>query len=181
MVDKDADGRITEEEVKEIITLSASANKLSKITDQAEEYARLIMEELDPGNLGYIELYNLEMLLLQAPSQSVRIGTTNSRYYYWFGPVTGPSCSGPPGKRVGSTRFFPVRAGFRHVSRHVGQHDPARSINRPCLARPYSYQAETGSDRVRVGWPVWTSIAPMHLPMPAGRCCSLDSKTPEIR
>ncbi|CAD6253696.1 unnamed protein product [Miscanthus lutarioriparius] len=79
MVDKDADGRITEEEVKEIITLSASANKLSKITEQAEEYARLIMEELDPGNLGYIELYNLEMLLLQAPSQSARIGTTNSR------------------------------------------------------------------------------------------------------
>ncbi|KAG2562459.1 hypothetical protein PVAP13_8KG283503 [Panicum virgatum] len=79
MVDKDADGRITEEEVKEIITLSASANKLSKIQDQSEEYARLIMEELDPGNLGYIDLYNLEMLLLQAPSQSVRIGTTNSR------------------------------------------------------------------------------------------------------
>ncbi|CAD6256873.1 unnamed protein product [Miscanthus lutarioriparius] len=79
MVDKDADGRITEEEVKEIITLSASANKLSKITEQAEEYARLIMEELDPGNLGYIDLYNLETLLLQAPSQSVRIGTTNSR------------------------------------------------------------------------------------------------------
>ncbi|KAK3119038.1 hypothetical protein QOZ80_9BG0712690 [Eleusine coracana subsp. coracana] len=79
MVDKDADGRITEEEVKEIITLSASANKLSKVQEQAEEYARLIMEELDPGNLGYIDLYNLEMLLLQAPSQSVRIGTTNSR------------------------------------------------------------------------------------------------------
>uniref|UniRef100_A0A0D9XSQ3 FAD-binding FR-type domain-containing protein n=1 Tax=Leersia perrieri TaxID=77586 RepID=A0A0D9XSQ3_9ORYZ len=79
MVDKNADGRITEEEVKEIITLSASANKLSKVQDQAEEYARLIMEELDPSNLGYIELYNLEMLLLQAPSQSVRIGTTNSR------------------------------------------------------------------------------------------------------
>ncbi|PAN42913.1 hypothetical protein PAHAL_8G197400 [Panicum hallii] len=79
MVDKDADGRITEEEVKEIITLSASANKLSKVQEQSEEYARLIMEELDPGNQGYIELYNLEMLLLQAPSQSVRIGTTNSR------------------------------------------------------------------------------------------------------
>ncbi|XP_062196966.1 respiratory burst oxidase homolog protein B-like [Phragmites australis] len=79
MVNKNADGRITEEEVKEIIMLSASTNKLSKIQEQAEEYARLIMEELDPGNLGYIELYNLEMLLLQAPSQSVRIGTTNSR------------------------------------------------------------------------------------------------------
>jgi hypothetical protein len=40
----------------------------------------------------------------------------------------------------------------------VGQPDPARSINGPCLARPYSYRAETGSGRVRAGWPVWTSI-----------------------
>ncbi|TYJ25472.1 hypothetical protein E1A91_A07G052300v1 [Gossypium mustelinum] len=72
MVDKDADGRITEEEVKEIISLSASANKLSNIQKQAEEYAALIMEELDPDNLGYIMINNLEMLLLQAPNQSVR-------------------------------------------------------------------------------------------------------------
>ncbi|XP_058102675.1 respiratory burst oxidase homolog protein C-like [Magnolia sinica] len=79
MVDKNADGRITEQEVKEIITLSASANKLSKIQEQAEEYAALIMEELDPNSLGYIELTNLEMLLLQAPNQSMRGGTTNSR------------------------------------------------------------------------------------------------------
>ncbi|XP_038972565.1 respiratory burst oxidase homolog protein C-like [Phoenix dactylifera] len=79
MVDKNADGRIGEEEVKEIISLSASANKLSKIQEQAEEYARLIMEELDPNSLGYIEIYNLEMLLLQVPGQSIRIGTTNSR------------------------------------------------------------------------------------------------------
>nr|CAD1833889.1 unnamed protein product [Ananas comosus var. bracteatus] len=79
MVDKNADGRITEQEVKEIISLSASANKLSKIQEQAEEYSRLIMEELDPNNLGYIEIYNLELLLLQGPSQSVRGGTTNSR------------------------------------------------------------------------------------------------------
>jgi hypothetical protein len=41
----------------------------------------------------------------------------------------------------------------------VGQPDPARSINGPCLARPYSYRAETGSGRVRAGWSVWTSIA----------------------
>ncbi|XP_062181799.1 respiratory burst oxidase homolog protein B-like [Phragmites australis] len=72
MVVKNADGRITKEEVKEIIILSASTNKLSKIMEQAEEYASLIMEELDPRNLGYIELENLEMLLLQAPSHSVR-------------------------------------------------------------------------------------------------------------
>lgn len=40
----------------QIIALSASANKLSKIQDEAEEYAALIMEELDPDNLGYIEV-----------------------------------------------------------------------------------------------------------------------------
>ncbi|XP_009416413.2 respiratory burst oxidase homolog protein A [Musa acuminata AAA Group] len=65
MVDKNEDGRITEEEVKEIIMLSASANKLSRLKEQAEEYAALIMEELDPERLGYIELWQLEMLLLQ--------------------------------------------------------------------------------------------------------------------
>jgi respiratory burst oxidase len=36
--------------------LSASANKLSKLKEQAEEYASLIMEELDPEDLGYIEV-----------------------------------------------------------------------------------------------------------------------------
>ena len=41
---------------EQIISLSASANKLSKIQEQAEEYARLIMEELDPNELGYIEV-----------------------------------------------------------------------------------------------------------------------------
>ncbi|XP_074310290.1 respiratory burst oxidase homolog protein B-like [Silene latifolia] len=68
LVDKDADGRITEAEVKEIITLSASANKLSKIQDHAQEYAALIMENLDPDSLGYIQLHNLEMLLLETPN-----------------------------------------------------------------------------------------------------------------
>ncbi|WZZ86186.1 hypothetical protein YC2023_114765 [Brassica napus] len=56
IVDKNEDGRITEEEVKEIIMLSASANKLSRLKEQAEEYAALIMEELDPERLGYIEV-----------------------------------------------------------------------------------------------------------------------------
>ncbi|KAJ6410548.1 hypothetical protein OIU84_007320 [Salix udensis] len=72
MVDKDADGRITEQEVREIITLSASANKLSNIQKQAVEYAALIMEELDPEKHGYIMIENLETLLLQGPSQLVR-------------------------------------------------------------------------------------------------------------
>ncbi|KAM4113500.1 hypothetical protein ACJW30_04G000100 [Castanea mollissima] len=74
MVDKDADGRITEEEVREIICLSASANKLTNIQKQAEEYAALIMEELDPEHKKYIMMDDLEMLLLQTPSRSIRRG-----------------------------------------------------------------------------------------------------------
>ncbi|KAL5712994.1 hypothetical protein ACHQM5_015113 [Ranunculus cassubicifolius] len=77
MVDKNADGRITEDDVKEIISISASANKLSKIQDRVDEYTALIMEELDPDNVGHIELYNLEMLLLQAPSQSTTPATNS--------------------------------------------------------------------------------------------------------
>lgn len=41
---------------QQLIMLSASANKLSKLKEQAEGYAALIMEELDPENLGYIEV-----------------------------------------------------------------------------------------------------------------------------
>ena len=42
--------------VLQIIGLSASANKLSKLQERSDEYAALIMEELDPDNLGYIEV-----------------------------------------------------------------------------------------------------------------------------
>ncbi|GLJ15118.1 hypothetical protein SUGI_0247200 [Cryptomeria japonica] len=73
-VDKNADGRITEEEVKEVIIQSASAKKLSKIKEQAEEYATLIMEEIDPNNLGYIEVQSLEKLLLQCPGEAIKPG-----------------------------------------------------------------------------------------------------------
>uniref|UniRef100_A0A7N1A636 Uncharacterized protein n=1 Tax=Kalanchoe fedtschenkoi TaxID=63787 RepID=A0A7N1A636_KALFE len=65
MADSNEDGRITRNEIQELIMLSASANKLSQLKEQAEEYAALIMEELDPENLGYIELWQLETLLLQ--------------------------------------------------------------------------------------------------------------------
>lgn len=63
MMDKDGDGRITMEELREIIAVSSSANKLYRVGKKAEEYARLIMEELDPDNLGYIEPYMLKLLL----------------------------------------------------------------------------------------------------------------------
>lgn len=43
--------------------LSACANKLSRLKEQAEEYAALIMEELDPERFGYIEVGQLSLTL----------------------------------------------------------------------------------------------------------------------
>ncbi|KAL5581133.1 hypothetical protein UlMin_013575 [Ulmus minor] len=63
MCDKNGDGKLTEEEVKEVIILSASANKLGNLKKQAASYASLIMEEMDPDHLGYIEMWQLETLL----------------------------------------------------------------------------------------------------------------------
>ncbi|GAV71392.1 Ferric_reduct domain-containing protein/FAD_binding_8 domain-containing protein/NAD_binding_6 domain-containing protein/NADPH_Ox domain-containing protein/EF_hand_4 domain-containing protein [Cephalotus follicularis] len=63
MCDKNGDGRLTEEEVQEIIVLSASANKLGNLKQRAATYASLIMEELDPDHLGFIEMFHLETLL----------------------------------------------------------------------------------------------------------------------
>nr|GEY50087.1 respiratory burst oxidase homolog protein C-like [Tanacetum cinerariifolium] len=77
LVDKDANGQISKDEVQEIISLSASANKLSNIHTQADEYATMIMEELDRDGHGYILIEELERLLLQAPEESVR-GDTKS-------------------------------------------------------------------------------------------------------
>ena len=53
--------------------LSASANKLLRFKEQAEEYAALIMEELDPEGLGYIEV-NYRLLL--ASHQAITV--------HWF-------------------------------------------------------------------------------------------------
>ena len=49
---------------EQLIALSASANKLSKLQEQAEEYAALIMEELDPEALGFIEVLNIQRIHL---------------------------------------------------------------------------------------------------------------------
>ncbi|KAK4432773.1 Respiratory burst oxidaseprotein E [Sesamum alatum] len=65
MADINGDGKITRDEVQELIMLSASANKLCNLKERAKDYASLIMEELDPDHLGYIELWQLEALLLQ--------------------------------------------------------------------------------------------------------------------
>nr|KAJ0226000.1 hypothetical protein LSAT_V11C100035250 [Lactuca sativa] len=72
MIDRDARDMIRYDDVRRIISLSASANKLSNVMNKAEEYAVFIMEELDPGSLGYILTENLKMLLLQTPQHDVR-------------------------------------------------------------------------------------------------------------
>ncbi|KAJ4979313.1 hypothetical protein NE237_010093 [Protea cynaroides] len=64
MCDKNGDGKLSEDEVKEVILLSASANKLTNLKAHASTHAALIMEELDPDHLGYIEIWQLELLLL---------------------------------------------------------------------------------------------------------------------
>ncbi|CAN4119972.1 unnamed protein product [Withania somnifera] len=63
MCDKNGDGKLSEEEVKEVLVMSASANKLTNFKQHAATYAALIMEELDPDHLGYIEIWQLESLL----------------------------------------------------------------------------------------------------------------------
>ncbi|KAL2569554.1 hypothetical protein AAZV13_18G134500 [Glycine max] len=68
MCDKNGDGRLSEEEVKEVIVLSASANKLGNLKVHADAYASLIMEELDPDHNGYIEMWQLETLLKEMAS-----------------------------------------------------------------------------------------------------------------
>ncbi|KAK3164487.1 hypothetical protein QOZ80_1AG0019560 [Eleusine coracana subsp. coracana] len=68
--DKNGDGKLTEDEVKEVIVLSASANKLAKLKSNAATYASLIMEELDPDVRGYIEIWQLETLLREMVSTS---------------------------------------------------------------------------------------------------------------
>ena len=42
--------------MSQITMLSTSANRLCKLKEQAEEYAALIMVELGPEKLGYIEI-----------------------------------------------------------------------------------------------------------------------------
>ncbi|KAM6597009.1 hypothetical protein CsatA_007533 [Cannabis sativa] len=72
MVDKDIDGLINKEDVKNIIEFSASENKLLNIYEHAEEYATLIMEELDPNKIGKIELKKLEDLFHRSMAPSSR-------------------------------------------------------------------------------------------------------------
>lgn len=92
LCDRNADGQITGVEVMEVLRLSASANKL-KIHDEAEEYAALIMEELDTEGQGFIELWQFEALL-RGP-----IGGFNQETYLQYS-----HSLGPPGRKKNVVR-----------------------------------------------------------------------------
>ncbi|KAF8006612.1 hypothetical protein BT93_K0806 [Corymbia citriodora subsp. variegata] len=76
MCDKNGDGRLTEDEVKEVIVLSATSNRLANLQKQAASYASLIMERLDPDQQGYIEMWQLETLLREMVSSDQRNKST---------------------------------------------------------------------------------------------------------
>ncbi|CAM6085917.1 unnamed protein product [Calypogeia fissa] len=94
LCDKNADGKISGVEVMEVLKLSASANKLNALQDQAEEYAALIMEELDTERQGFIELWQLEALL-RGP-----IGSFNKDTYLQYSQSLGPPGNKNPMKRL---------------------------------------------------------------------------------
>ncbi|KAI3959399.1 hypothetical protein MKW98_018989 [Papaver atlanticum] len=69
MVDKDADGKISEEEVRKVIEIWASANNLPSVAYLASKYTAMIMDGLDPDGLGYIETEIWEMIFSRQESQ----------------------------------------------------------------------------------------------------------------
>lgn len=70
MADKDGDGRLSEEEVKQFIRLTASANTQSTTQNMVDKYAAMIMNELDPYDFGYIMMESLKQLLLDVETLS---------------------------------------------------------------------------------------------------------------
>ncbi|KMS97792.1 hypothetical protein BVRB_5g123540 isoform B [Beta vulgaris subsp. vulgaris] len=66
MCDKDMDGKITTDDFKQMIMLSASTNKMGMKQEEAEHFAAMIMQEIDTHQEGYIELYQLKELFKTA-------------------------------------------------------------------------------------------------------------------
>lgn len=63
LCDKNGDGKISRDEVKTVLEWSASANKLKNLEKEAETFASLIVEELDPDRNGFIEIEHMEILV----------------------------------------------------------------------------------------------------------------------
>ncbi|GJN16058.1 hypothetical protein PR202_gb03008 [Eleusine coracana subsp. coracana] len=119
-----------------LIVLSASANKLSKLKEQAEEYAALIMEELDPENFGYIELWQLEALLLQRDA-----------YMTYSRPLSSDG---------GSTQLSQGLGGAVSFSSRTQQHQQGRGGGGPTTSQRCGWSVRRAASRARVaaseGW-----------------------------
>ncbi|RLN30010.1 hypothetical protein C2845_PM05G15680 [Panicum miliaceum] len=103
MVDK-----ITEEELKEVLTLTASANKLSKILERVDEYTALIMEEL--------HIANLESLLLQPPSQAQsRLVTHSSNISQLISQKLAPAPDRNPLRRAARSLLYFLEDNWKRV------------------------------------------------------------------
>ncbi|CAI0548558.1 unnamed protein product [Linum tenue] len=111
MCDKNGDGKLSENEVKEVILMSASANKLTNLKENAAKYAALIMDEMDPDHKGYIEIWQLEALLCGMVNQdaSAEASTKMNRHAKSLARAMIPSRYRSP---VG--RFFTHAAEYVH-------------------------------------------------------------------
>jgi len=45
---------------------------MENLKEQAEQYAALIMEELEPNHFRYIEIQSMELLLLEVPNETAK-------------------------------------------------------------------------------------------------------------
>ncbi|CAH8384703.1 unnamed protein product [Eruca vesicaria subsp. sativa] len=70
MADKDGDGRLSQQEVKEFIRLTATAKNQSATKNMVDKYAAMIIKELDPDDFGYIMIESLKVLLLDVETLS---------------------------------------------------------------------------------------------------------------
>ncbi|XP_057517305.1 respiratory burst oxidase homolog protein A-like isoform X1 [Amaranthus tricolor] len=63
MCDKDMDGKITKEDLKQMITLSGCTNNMGFKQEETERFASMLMQEVDTQQKGYIEMYELKEVL----------------------------------------------------------------------------------------------------------------------
>ncbi|PON32644.1 Respiratory burst oxidase [Parasponia andersonii] len=84
LCDRNMDGKITENDIKQTVLLSAATNKLSLTHEEAEDYASLVMEVLDKENRGYIGISEFETLfrisLTRSSLQAKQSSMTHNSY-----------------------------------------------------------------------------------------------------
>ncbi|CAI0545213.1 unnamed protein product [Linum tenue] len=92
--------------------MSASANKLTKLKENAATYAALIMDEMDPDHKGYIEIWQLEALLcgmVNQDSSAEEASTKMNRHAKSLARAMIPSCYRSP-----VSRFFTHATEYVH-------------------------------------------------------------------